>query len=89
MSDTERSPDAGDATGASETEEDGGRVDRDTLLLVAVLLVGIAGTGIVRRLLGEAGYNGLGRLAWILGYGGMVVVVWYGWVRPLDITGPD
>ena len=75
--------------GNGEGTAGGGRVDRDTLLLVAILLVGIAGTGLVRRLLGEAGYNGLGRLAWILGYGGMILVVWYGWVRPLDITGPE
>ncbi|MFB6161299.1 MAG: hypothetical protein ABEJ61_09020 [Haloferacaceae archaeon] len=87
MTDTERSSDADGGPDASEPS--GGRVDRDTLLLVAVVLVGIAGTGIVRRLLGEAGYSDLGRLAWVLGYGGMVLVVWYGWVRPLDIVGPD
>lgn len=64
------------------------RITRDRLLLAAVLLVGIAGTGIVRRQLGVLGYNGLGRLVFILGYGGMVFLVWYGWIRPLDITGP-
>lgn len=62
---------------------------RDRLLLIAVIVVGIAGTGITRRLLGEAGLNSLGRLVFILGYGGMVFVVWYGWIRPLDITGPE
>jgi hypothetical protein len=61
---------------------------RNALLLVALVVVGVAGTGIARRLLGEAGYNGLGRLVFFLGYGGMVVAVWYGWVRPLDIGGP-
>lgn len=64
------------------------RLTRDRLLLAAVLVVGIAGTGIVRRQLGVLGYNGLGRLVFILGYGGTVFVVWYGWIRPLDITGP-
>lgn len=61
----------------------------DRLLLIALLVVGIAGTGIVRRFLGELGYNGLGRLVFALGYGGMVVAIWYGWIRPLEITGPD
>ncbi|QLG63222.1 hypothetical protein [Halorarum salinum] len=65
------------------------RVTRDRLLLATVLLVGIAGTGIVRRLLGLIGYNELGRIVFILGYGGTVFVVWYGWIRPLDITGPS
>lgn len=64
-------------------------VRRDTLLLGAVLLVGIAGTGIVRRQLGLLGFNELGRVVFMLGYGGTITLVWYGWIRPLDITGPD
>ncbi len=62
---------------------------RNALLLATVLIVGVAGTGILRRLLGEAGLNNLGVIVWILGYGGTVVVVWYGWIRPLDIGGPS
>lgn len=75
---------------ADMSDRDDGDFDfgRDKLLLVFVLVVGIAGTGIARRLLGEAGYNGLGRLVFVLGYGTMVFVLWYGWIRPLDITGP-
>lgn len=65
------------------------RVTRDRLLLATVLVVGIAGTGVVRRQLGLLGFNGLGRLVFILGYGLTVFAVWYGWIRPLDITGPD
>ncbi len=79
------------AEGDADPGTDGGRsgpFGRDALLLVAVVVVGIAGTGIVRRLLGEVGLNGLGRLVFVLGYGGMVVAVWYGWIRPLDIGGP-
>jgi len=62
---------------------------RDRALLVIVLLVGIGGSGLARRFLGEAGYDDLGVLVWVLGYGGMVFVLWYGWIRPLDIRGPD
>ena len=65
------------------------RITHDRLLLAAVLLVGIAGTGIVRRQLGLLGYNAVGRVVYVLGYGGTVFAVWYGWIRPLDITGPD
>lgn len=63
-------------------------VTRDRILLAVVLVVGIAGTGIVRRQLGLLGYNELGRIVFVLGYGGTVFVLWYGWIRPLDITGP-
>lgn len=62
---------------------------RDRLLLVAVVLVGVVGSGVARWALGQAGFNNLGRLVFVMGYGGMVFAVWYGWIRPLDITGPD
>jgi hypothetical protein len=69
---------------------DGGRrlLTSDTLLLAVVLLVGVAGSGIARRFLGEMGYDTIGMVVYVLGYGGMVVLVWWGWLRPLDITGP-
>lgn len=70
------------------SENDRRFLTRDRVLLVAILVLGIAGTGIARRFLGEAGYNGLGRLVFVVGYAGMVFLVWYGWIRPLDITGP-
>ncbi len=75
-----------------ESGDDEDRPDlfgREALLLGSVLLVGVAGTGVVRRLLGEAGLNDLGAVVWILGYGGTVLVVWYVWIRPLDIGGPS
>jgi hypothetical protein len=62
---------------------------RETLLLAMILFGGIIGTGVIRRLLGMAGYNTLGRLVFLLGYAGMVLVIWYGWIRPLNIAGPD
>lgn len=72
----------------TDADGDGGLFTRDSLLLALVLFVGVAGTGVVRRQLGVLGYNQLGRYVFVLGYGGMVFVVWYGWIRPLDITGP-
>jgi hypothetical protein len=82
MTDTDARNDAADEGGLFE-------LTRDKLLVAALLLVGVAGSGIARRLLGELGYNDLGALVYILGYGGMVVAIWYGWIRPMDITGPD
>mgnify|MGYP006431028665 CR=1 FL=1 len=59
------------------------------LLLAAVLFVGVAGSGVARWSLGQLGLTRVGELVYVIGYGGMVVVVWYGWIRPLDITGPE
>ena len=70
------------------TDADGGLLGRDALLLAAVLLGGVAGTGVVRRQLGLLGYDTLGSIVFVLGYGGMVFVIWFVWIRPLDITGP-
>jgi len=61
----------------------------DTVLLALILFVGIAGSGVARWGLGQLGYSDLGRLVFVMGYGGMVFVIWYGWIRPLDITGPE
>lgn len=54
----------------------------------AILLGGVAGTGLVVRLLNNAGYSGIGVAVWIGGYGATLAVLWYGWLRPLDLTGP-
>jgi hypothetical protein len=54
---------------------------------VVVVLAGVAGTGILVRLVTAAGYPTLASLCWAVGYGGMVLVLWYGWLRPLDLTG--
>jgi hypothetical protein len=75
------------------SEGDGDEADdrvftRRGLLLVGLLAVGIAGSGLARRFLGEAGYSDLGVVVFVVGYAGMVLLVWWGWVRPLDITGP-
>jgi hypothetical protein len=52
-----------------------------------VLLVGIAGTGISVRLVNAAGYSLLGSAVWAIGYSTTILVLWYGWLRPLDLTG--
>lgn len=59
---------------------------REAFALVA--LVGVAGTGLSVWLLNQVGLDSLGSLVWLVGYGTTVLVLWYGWIRPLDITGP-
>lgn len=70
-------------------DSDGSGRQRSVLLLALVLFVGIVVPGLARHALGVAGYNNLGRLVFVLGYGLMVLVIWYVWVRPLDLTGPS
>jgi len=59
------------------------------LKLVLLLAVGVAGTGIVRRQLGVWGYDTIGPIVYVIGYGGTILVAWYIWLRPLDLSGPS
>lgn len=55
--------------------------------LIAAL--GIAVSGVADYLLTASGYVGLGRLAWAVGFGVTILAVWYVWLRPMDLGGPD
>ncbi|MFB6108789.1 MAG: hypothetical protein ABEJ82_08130 [Haloplanus sp.] len=61
---------------------------RDAVLVSAILVAGIAIPGLLRGFLHEMGYDLLGSVVFVVGYGTMVFLLWYGWIRPLDITGP-
>lgn len=78
-----------ETSGEDDGESSMFALTRDKVLLLTILFVGIAGTGLARRFLGELGYDGVGEIVFVLGYGGMVFAIWYGWIRPLDITGPQ
>lgn len=54
-----------------------------------VVVAGIVVPGLANFALTTVGFDTLGSAVWALGYGTMAVVLWYGWLRPLDITGPD
>ncbi len=62
---------------------------RDALLLALILAAGVIVPGVLDYLLHQAGQPALGSAVWLAGFGTMVLVVWYGWVRPLDFQGPD
>jgi hypothetical protein len=70
------------------TDTESRLLTRRSLLLALVVFVGVAGSGLARRWLGVAGYDTLGTVVFVLGYGGTAVLVWYVWIRPLNITGP-
>jgi hypothetical protein len=53
------------------------------LLSGGVILSGLADYG-----LAQAGYEIFGVMVWISGYVGTMLLIWYIWLRPLDLTGP-
>ncbi|GCF14551.1 hypothetical protein Harman_24860 [Haloarcula mannanilytica] len=53
-------------------------------VVAAIILPGLANWGF-----STLGYPWIGSAAWALGYGLGVVFIWYEWIRPLDITGPE
>jgi hypothetical protein len=53
-----------------------------------VLASGVIIPGLAKYFLSAAGYATLGSIVWMVGFGTMVFVIWYVWLRPMDITGP-
>ena len=56
---------------------------------VLVVLAGVVVPGVTNYVLSYSGFDTLGSLVWAVGYGAMAVVLYLGWVRPLEPTGPD
>ena len=54
-------------------------------MIAAVIIV----PGLANGFLSMWGYPWVGSAVWALGYGLGVVAIWYQWIRPLDITGPQ
>jgi fatty acid desaturase len=63
--------------------------NRDTAVLVLTVLAAIILPGLANWGFSTLGYPWIGSAVWALGYGLGVVFIWYEWVRPLDITGPE
>ncbi|MBX0288760.1 MULTISPECIES: hypothetical protein [Haloarcula] len=57
--------------------------------VVLVVLVGIIGPGLLVYTLEQTNLPAVADLVWILGYGTTTVVVWFIWLRPLDLVGPS
>lgn len=54
---------------------------------LVVLGAGVALSGFADFALTRAGYGNWAALVWAAGYAGTILVLWAGWVRPLDIVG--
>ncbi|MDT3437643.1 hypothetical protein [Haloarcula sp. 1CSR25-25] len=54
---------------------------------VLIVLVGLIGPGLLVYTLEQANLSVVADLVWILGYGTTIFVVWFMWIRPLDIVG--
>jgi hypothetical protein len=67
----------------------GSLLARSEVKLVLLLLAGVAVNGIVRRQLATWGFDTIGPVVYVIGYGGMIVLAWYIWLRPLDLSGPS
>jgi|AntRauTorcE11898_2_1112593.scaffolds.fasta_scaffold44616_2 hypothetical protein len=69
---------------ANSNEADYGLVAK----AVAIVAVGVVIPGLIARFLNAAGYDIIGTFVFGMSFFGMVVLVWYVWIRPLDLTGP-
>lgn len=68
----------------SDAATDGTQILRALLVVIA----GIVVPGLVSRAFHRAGLSTLGAFSFAIGFFGMLVIVWYLWLRPLEITGP-
>lgn len=62
---------------------------REKLAPVLAALAVIVLPGLASFALDEAGYQTVGSAVWAIGYGTGILMLWYVWIRPLDITGPE
>jgi hypothetical protein len=56
----------------------------DRLLFAIVLAAGVVLPGGANYALSSLGFETAGSVVWVLGYLGMVLLLWYRWIRPLD-----
>ena len=61
----------------------------DSIALGATIAAVVIVPGLANGFLSTLGFPLVGSLVWALGYGLGVVLIWYEWIRPLDITGPE
>lgn len=64
-------------------------VRRERLRFGLALATIVVVPGLAAALLTTAGLATLASAVWAVGYGGGAVLVWYVWLRPLDLRGPD
>ena len=62
---------------------------RDTVGLGLTLVAVVVVPGLASAVISSLGYDGLDSLVWAVGYGSGALLVWYVWIRPLDISAPE
>lgn len=60
---------------------------RRRALAALVLFAAIALPGVANYYLAGMGLNHLGSAVWVVGYGAGVFVLWYFWIRRIDLSG--
>lgn len=58
-------------------------------LLAVILITSVLVPGFLNWALVRAGYPLVGDIVWVMAIGTMAGLVWWGWLRPLDIRGPS
>jgi hypothetical protein len=54
-----------------------------------VMVVGLIGPGFLVYALEQANLSGVADFVWMVGYGTTIFVVWFIWLRPLNLVGPS
>lgn len=62
---------------------------RDKIALGLTLVTVVVVPGLANAVLGRLGYPTLGSVVWAVGYGTGILFIWYAYLRPLSISGPD
>ena len=58
-------------------------------LFFLVVVVGLIGPGFAVNILDRANLRLLSDIVWVVGYGSTIFVLWFIWIRPLDLVGPS
>ncbi|MDS0259130.1 hypothetical protein NDI56_06960 [Haloarcula sp. S1CR25-12] len=61
----------------------------DTIALGLTIAAVVIVPGLANAYLSQWGYPWVGSAVWATGYGLGVLYIWYEWIRPIDITGPE
>jgi hypothetical protein len=61
---------------------------RRQVALLLVVISGVVGSGAGVWVLTRVGYPRLGTIVFALGYGGVTLLVYYYWIRPLEFAAP-
>jgi hypothetical protein len=54
---------------------------------IVVVLVGLIGPGLLVFVLEQANLARAADIVWVVGYGTAILVVWYIWLRPIELVG--